>query len=265
VGAVLTIVSAGASDAAAASLEGALVAGEGVAEGVAESATVAAVETTSLVPVTVGNAALTAGQEALVAVTKNLVFMAVNSLGSSLISSGVSSGLYAYEHSNDFTAAGFGKAFGVGAAQGAIGGALGSLFAMPATAAYSGAWTVGAQVAMRSLGGGFCSFVASDLGAILNGRVNGQTPTTLGLVKTLLTSFALGAVGSFFSGSLALSPEANAVNKVEAAILSASTKINRALDNASGWPVSTKVAMGLYITGASLTASYAVWATTAKE
>ena len=265
VGAVLTIVSAGTSDAAAASLEGALVAGEGVAEGIAESATVAAVETTSLVPVTVGNAALTAGQEALVAVTKNLVFMAVNSLGSSLISGGVSSGLYAYEHSNDFTAAGFGKAFGVGAAQGAIGGALGSLFAMPATAAYSGAWTVGAQVAMRSLGGGFCSFVASDLGAILNGRVNGQTPTTLGLVKTLLTSFALGAVGSFFSGSLALSPEANAVNKVEAFILSASTKINRALDNASGWPVSTKVAMGLYITGASLTTSYAVWATTAKE
>ena len=266
VGAVLTIVSAGTSDAAAASLEGALVAGEGVAEGIAELYGCGRGDHVACSSHRGKRSShrRTGGARGRDKEPGRL--WPSTRWGSSLISGGVSSGLYAYEHSNDFTAAGFGKS-------------------RPWCRRCSGGDRRGSGQSLRHACHGRilrCLDRRSASGNEEPGRrvlqLRRKRPRRhsqrqsersnthdVGLAQNPAHELCPRGSRQFFSGSLALSPEANAVNKVEAFILSASTKINRALDNASGWPVSTKVAMGLYITGASLTTSYAVWATTAKE
>ncbi|KRE95030.1 hypothetical protein ASG87_17290 [Frateuria sp. Soil773] len=276
-GVALSLVTFGAAapEAAAgeAALAGALVTGEGVAEGVGVGAAEAGLELGAEAAVAEGGAAaageVSAGAGAAVegaaplttaqVVGQNAVSVLQSAVSSAITSAGTSGLQYDIQHGRDFTAKGFFEAMGVGALSGFASGGIGGLAGMPATVGLSkGMSTLGA-IAFRSATKAVAGMVGKDVATLLTDAVTGQKVTVGELLLSSAKGFGSGALSGAFSGIKAVDPSKTAVGAGEKLVVRTSSFINTAIDKAKNVATSQD-AVGIYMTGGFfLVSSYAIW------
>ncbi|MFL6292600.1 MAG: RHS repeat-associated core domain-containing protein [Thermoanaerobaculia bacterium] len=272
VGIGLTLFTGGASDAAAASADAALLgveagaevaaeaggeaAAAGAAEGAAEagvgSAAAGAEGAAASGASEVAAGASTAEAAASASTSTSLSTMAVNVLGSTLSGAGTSGLQYDIQHGRDFTAQGFFEAMGIGAASGFVSGVASAGL----TSATSGlATSVLGKIATKAAIGGVSGLLSSDVSTVLTNVAQHQS-WDQGLAKSSITGFAQGAAIGAASG--AWSEKTNLAKMAGVSdqnVQQVSTMVERVQAAAT-----TNDAKMIYITAAYfVVAGYAVW------
>ncbi|MEM1240660.1 MAG: RHS repeat-associated core domain-containing protein [Cyanobacteria bacterium P01_H01_bin.26] len=190
----------------------------------------------------------------------------VNTLGSTLSSTGTSGLQYDIQHGRDFTAKGFFEAAGIGAASGFASGALGGAL-NPLTDALTegGSGISGAlrTATGRAIAGAIKGAISSDLKVVLT-NVSQHQPWYQGLLKSTLTgaasSAATGALGSLGKSTWA-AREAIAAKGVSKNLISDATvtKINTLPEIAKSAATSDVAISSYIVAGFFLPSGYVVW------
>ena len=192
----------GAAEAAAGAAEGAAAAG--VAEGAAAGAEGAAAAGASEVAAGASATEAAAGTAATGSSwSSTLTTLAVNVAGSTLSGAGTSGLQYDIQHGRDFTAKGFFEAVGIGAASGFVSGAVGGVGGLAAgglTAGIEGGAGVAARIGSKALVGAVSGTLSADVSTVLTNVAQHQ-PWYQGLAKASVTGFAKGAATGAASGA----------------------------------------------------------------
>ena len=290
IGLGLTLFTGGASDAAAASADAALLGAAGAAEGATAAAETGAAAGAigAEAAADAGAAAGAAGAEGTAAagasasaevatgVTAAETTSAsssfswstfgVNVLGSTLNGAGTSGLSYDIQHGRDFTAKGFFEAMGIGAASGFVSGALGGALnplSSTLTDGLTGASGVLARAAAGATTGALSSVISSDLKTVLTNVAQHQ-PWYQGLLKSTLQGAAMGAatgaMGSLGKSAWA-SRESIAAKAASKGLISDQTvqKIATLPQLAKSAASSDVAIAGYIVAGFFLPAGYLVW------
>jgi RHS repeat-associated protein len=206
-GAAAATGAAAGGSAAAGAAEGAAAAGvaEGAAAGAEGAAAAGAAEVAAGASATEAAAGAGAGATAASTWSSTLTTLSVNVAGSTLFSAGTSGLKYDIQHGRDFTAKGFFEAVGIGAASGfvyGLTGGLGGLAAKGLTAGIEGGAGIAARIGTMALAKGVAGALSSDVSTLLTNVAQHQ-PWYQGLAKSTVSGFATSAATGGASGAWA--------------------------------------------------------------
>lgn len=280
VGLGLTLFTGGASDAAAATANGALLGATGAAEGTAAAAEGGVVAGATAGAADAGAGAAVAGAEGTAAAgagasaevtagvgtaqagASSSAFSWSSVAGSTLMSGGYNGLTYDLAHGRDFTACGLLEAAGIGAATAFVGGvASGGLGVASGmlTEGMSGASGLAARTAAGAVNGMISGALKADVKTILTNMAQHQ-PWYQGLLRSTLSAAgqgALGGAGKTLGKAAWASTRATISNTTMEKVTSITGKIKSAAKS------DTMVA-GYIVAGFFLPAGYAVWGATTE-